>query len=152
MNDVELTRALERAELPNQNFRHASHLHVGWVYLQESNSADEAAQKMAATLRRFAAAVGHPEKYHETLTHFWMCLLARHRDSAPGRELSDIVRENPRLLEKDLPLQYYSRDRIFSAQARNSWVEPDLKPITEDAAPLGPSSSTCNPSHRVVSG
>ncbi len=38
MNDVELTRALERGEIANENFHHASHLHVAWVYLSESSS------------------------------------------------------------------------------------------------------------------
>ncbi len=54
MTDVELTRALERGEVANHDFRHASHLHVAWVYLTESSSTNEAACKMRATLRRFA--------------------------------------------------------------------------------------------------
>ena len=34
MTDVELTRALERGEIANEDFHHASHLHVAWVYLR----------------------------------------------------------------------------------------------------------------------
>ena len=59
MNDVELTRALERGEIANENFHHASHLHVAWVYLSESSSVDEAAAKMRETLRQFAASAGN---------------------------------------------------------------------------------------------
>ena len=70
MTDVELTRALERGEVANHDFRHASHLHVAWVYLTESSSTNEAACKMRATLRRFASSLGHLEKYHETPTLF----------------------------------------------------------------------------------
>ncbi len=33
MSDVELTRALERGQIANGRFHHASHLHVAWVYL-----------------------------------------------------------------------------------------------------------------------
>jgi hypothetical protein len=43
MTDVELTRALERGDIANENFHHASHLHVAWVYLAESSSVQEAA-------------------------------------------------------------------------------------------------------------
>jgi len=53
MGDVELTRSLERGEI--KDFRHASHLHVAWVYLTESSSMQQAANKMRDTLRRFAA-------------------------------------------------------------------------------------------------
>jgi hypothetical protein len=75
MTDVELTRALERGEI--KDFHHASHLHVAWVYLTESSSVQQAARKMRNTLRRFAAAAGKPEKYHETITLFWVHLLSR---------------------------------------------------------------------------
>src|SRR4029077_3404605 len=69
MTDVELTRALER-EIANADFHHASHLHVAWVYLAQPWSVGQAADKMRNTLRRFAAAAGKPQKYHETITLF----------------------------------------------------------------------------------
>jgi hypothetical protein len=132
MTDLELTRALERGDIPNECFRHASHLHVAWVYLAESTSLEEAAEKMSATLRRFAAAAGKSEKYHETMTRFWMYLLARFRASESGQDLREIVEANPRLLEKNFPLDYYSRERLFSDRARTEWLKPDLKPIPAD--------------------
>src|SRR6202040_4107643 len=76
MTDVELARALERGEIANENFHHASHLHVAWVYLSESSSVKEAASKMRETLRRFASSADKLEKYHETITLFWVHLLA----------------------------------------------------------------------------
>ena len=89
MTDVELTRALERGEIANEDFHHVSHLHVAWIYLAESSSVQQAANKMRDTLRRFAAAAGKPQKYHETITLFWVHLLSRaHADQrrrTPGR-------------------------------------------------------------------
>jgi hypothetical protein len=79
MTDVELTRALERGEIANENFHHLSHLHVAWVYLAESSSVQQAANKMRDTLRRFAVGAGKPQKYHETITLFWVHLLSRLR-------------------------------------------------------------------------
>src|ERR1700745_2108622 len=72
MTDVELTRALERGEIANENFHHLSHLHVAWVYLSESSSTRQAAALMRNTLRKFAASAGKAEKYHETITLFWV--------------------------------------------------------------------------------
>jgi hypothetical protein len=102
MTDVELTRALERGEI--KDFHHASHLHVAWVYLTETSSVQEAARRMRNTLRRFAAGAGKPEKYHETITLFWVHLLSRAHAASRAERLEDIVHANPQLLEKNFPL------------------------------------------------
>jgi hypothetical protein len=127
--DVDLARALERGEIPNGGFAHASHLRVAWVYLHESATVDEAAARIASTLRRFAASVGRSEKYHETITVFWMRALAAARSAMFGATLDEVLRANPHLLDKGLLLAYYSTDRLFSEEARRSWVDPDRQPL-----------------------
>ena len=149
MTDAELARALERGEV--SDFHHASHLHVAWAYLAESPSAEQAANKMSQTLRRFAAGAGKPEKYHETMTLFWVKLLSHAHALNPGRCLKDVVRANPQLLEKNLPLNYYSRERLFSDEARSSWVQPDLKPLSIDATATCPPSSPRRAPNRSLS-
>jgi len=149
MTDVQLTRALERGEIPNKDFHHASHLHVAWVYLAESSSVQQAANRMRDTLRRLAAAAGKPEKYHETITLFWVHLLAH--ASKCGERLEEIVHANPQLLEKTFPLTYYSAERLFSDEARTSWVEPDLKPFSIDATATCSSSPPCDAPNRSLS-
>ena len=139
MTDVELTRALERGEMPNE-FHHASHLHVAWVYLVESSSVQEAVNKMRDTLRRITIAAGKSRKYHETITLFWVHLLARVRAVSRAERLEELVYANPQMLEKNFPLDYYSAERLFSDEARVSWMEPDLKPLSIDAI------ATCSPS------
>jgi hypothetical protein len=151
MTNVELTRALERGEIANENFHHTRHLHVAWVYLSESSSVDEAADKMRATLRRFAASAGRVEKYHETITLFWMQVLALARAVKSNKSLREIVHANPRILEKNFLLDYYSTKRLFSNKARISWVEPDLKPLSVDAITVCSSSSPGDASDRALS-
>jgi hypothetical protein len=151
MTDAELTRALERGDIANEDFHHASHLHVAWVYLSESSSVNEAASKMRYTLRRFASSAGKLEKYHETITLFWVHLLAREHAAAAGKTLEEIVHANPRLLEKNFPLAYYSAARLFSDSARALWVEPDLKPLFVDATAFCSSSSPGDTPDRALS-
>jgi hypothetical protein len=103
MTDVELTRALERGQIPNEGFHHVDHLRVAWVYLEESPTVDEAFTRMAATLRRFAAAVGKPEKYSDPLTAFWMYQTAAARAMMPGADFPAIIARYPWLLDKTLP-------------------------------------------------
>jgi len=151
MTDVALTRALERGEIANEDFHHVSHLHVAWVYLAESSSVRQAANKMRDTLRRFATAAGKPQKYHETITLFWVHLLSRAHADSGGERLEEIVRANPQLLEKNFPLAYYSVERLFSDEARTSWVEPDLKPLSIDATATCSSSPPCDAPNRSLS-
>ena len=104
MTDVELTRALERGEVPNEGFHHVDHLRVAWVYLEESPTVDEAVARMAATLRRFAASVGKPAKYSDPLTAFWMYQMASARAIMPGADCAAILARFPHLLDKNFAL------------------------------------------------
>ena len=151
MTDVEFTRALERGKIEAKNFHHASHLHVAWVYLAESSSLAEAAAKMSKTLRKLAAAAGKPEKYHETITLFWIYILARVRIVANGKNLEQIVHQHPRLLEKNFPLAYYSPELLFSDLARRSWIGPDLKSLSVDATTFCSSGSSGDAPDRSLS-
>ena len=110
MNDTELTRALERGELPNTGFRHADHLRVALVYLNETPTVSEAIDRMAATLRRFATSVGQPQKYSQATTEFWMHQVAAVRAVMPDASADTLFAAFPRLLDKRLVLAYYSDD------------------------------------------
>ena len=102
MTDVELARALERCEIPNEGFHHVDHLRIALVYLNESPSVEAAVARMASTLRRFAAAVGKAEKYSQAVTEFWMYQVAAARAMMPSADCQDLVRTYPRLLDKNL--------------------------------------------------
>lgn len=100
--DVDLARALERCEPPASGFRHASHLRVALVYLDESATVDEALARMGDTLRRFAASIGQADKYSDAMTAFWMYQVAAVRAVMPAAGFDDVVRAYPRLLDKEL--------------------------------------------------
>jgi len=102
-DDVALTRALERLEVPSEGFPHAYHLRVAWVYLHEAATIDDAITRMAATLRGFAASVGKAEKYSQPITVFWMLQLAAARGVMPDEAtLDEVLRAYPRLLDQTL--------------------------------------------------
>jgi hypothetical protein len=107
MTDRAFIRAFEDGRISPKDFHHADHVRLALAYLMDSASVDDAADRMAASLKAFAGAAGHGDKYHHTLTVAWVQLVAR-------------------LLDQKLPLAYYSPDRLFSADARRRWLEPDL--------------------------
>ena len=129
MTDQAFARAFEQGEITPAQFDHRAHVRVAWVYLHEAPTLDEALPRMRDAIQRFAAAAGASTKYHETITVLWMRLLAGVKAQGASGELADVLVLHPELADKDLPLQYYSRDRLFCDQARAAWVEPDRQSI-----------------------
>ena len=62
-----------------------------------------------------------------------------------------LVKQCIALLEKNFPLAYYSPERLFSDEARTSWVEPDLKLLSIDAFATCSSSSPRDAPNRSLS-
>src|SRR5262249_10092291 len=128
MIDAELTRALERCEPPQEGFPHASHLRVAWTYLCESATVDAAVDRMAATLRRFAASVGQASKYSQPITVFWLYQLAAVRALTPDADCGAALRAYPWLLDKNLVLAHDSFDDA-SARAADSPGDSPHRPL-----------------------
>jgi hypothetical protein len=129
ITDTAFTRAFESGSVTPAEFNHVAHVRVAWVYLREEASVEGALPRMRDAIRRFAAAAGASQKYHETITVLWMRVLADVRARGASGELADVLRAHPALADKDLPLRYYSRERLFSDEARTAWVEPDRQPL-----------------------
>ena len=131
MTDEAFARAFEAGGVTPEQFDHAAHLRVAWVYLREAGSADAALPRIREAIQRFAAAAGAAQKYHETITVVWMRLL---EEAGAGVlrpcELSELLRQRPELADKNLPLKFYSRDHLFSDRAREAYVPPDLASVT----------------------
>ena len=132
MTDEAFARAFEAGAVTPEQFDHAAHLRVAWVYLREAGSADAALPRIREAIQRFAAAAGAARKYHETITVVWMRLLEDAGAQVPGPcELTVLLRRHPELADKNLPLKHYSRERLFSEDARERYVPPDLQSGTE---------------------
>jgi hypothetical protein len=125
MTDAELTRALERGEVPNEGFHHADHLRVALVYLNESPSIDAAVGRMASTLRRFAVSVGQAGKYSQPATEFWMYQIAAARAVMPSADCDALLRAYPRLLDKSLILADDSNDAAATRTIDSPGDAPD---------------------------
>jgi hypothetical protein len=124
-DDVELARALERCEPPSAGFPHASHLRVAWVYLHECRSIDQAIDRMADTLRRFAVSVGQAGKYSDPTTAFWMLQVAAARAAMPDASFEAMLQAYPRLLDKNLIRAHEVSHVITSGSGDSSGDAPD---------------------------
>jgi len=130
MTDAEiltLVDRLERCLLGKEEFHHRDHLAVAVVYLY-SVDIKAAMDRMRASLKRFAAHHDVTGLYHETLTRFWLQQVEKSLDRSECLKQSvSKVRES--LNDKNLAFEYYSRERIESKAARETWLKPDLKEL-----------------------
>ena len=128
-SDEDFLRAFENLSFPVDQFHHREHLRVAWLYLKSSD-ATRAGERMSAGIRRFANHHGATEKYHHTLTLFWMRLVAVALVETPeGCAFEEFLAAHPELCDKNLPRKYYSPDLLGALAARQGWVEPDLQPL-----------------------
>jgi hypothetical protein len=130
MTDAEiltLVDRLERCLLAKEEFHHRDHLAVAVVYLYASDL-ETAMDRMRSSLKRFAAHHGVTGLYHETLTRFWLLQVERRLDRDECLEQS-VKKVQDQLGSKNLAFKYYSRERIESKEAKETWLEPDLREL-----------------------
>ncbi len=130
MTDDEFLHAFFSLRLPNEAFRHRDHLRLAWLVVRR-DGATAAPAVVADGIRRFAAGHRHGDRYHETLTAFWVRLVAHAVQDGPDIDDFDgFLRAYPLLLDAQLPLRHWSRDALFAHAARASWQEPDIIPLS----------------------
>ena len=121
--------------LPKPEWTHAAHFAAAlWLIRHEDEEPVET--RMPPLIRAYNAATGvantDSEGYHETITLASIAaaraVLAAAPEAAPLHEVLDALMAGP-LGRSDWPLAYWSKARLFSAEARRGWVEPDLAPF-----------------------
>jgi len=144
-DDVEmLVRRFERTELPRSEWTHAAHLTVGlWFVLHLP--LEQALAAMREGITRYNNAVGikntDTSGYHETLTVLYVHAIqafveefrSQYSSSLPLHIMASTL-VSSEYSAKDFPLLHYSRERLFSVEARKRWVEPDIQPLPRSVA------------------
>jgi hypothetical protein len=109
-------------------FSHREHLELVWNYLGRY-PVDAASQAVAGAIRHVARLHGASDKFHDTMTQSWVRLVAFHRASSQATTFEGFLADNPGLLDRSLLERHYTRDLLFSDDARSGWIEPDLREL-----------------------
>ena len=121
-------RAFEDGSLPKSEWNAFRHLVMALWYIRR-HGRDEATVLIRNGIRRYNQRHDNPNGYHETITSGLGC---GDRTISGGEGLrlrcyrvlaADLLNECG---EKDYLLRFYSRERLFSDEARHGWVVPDL--------------------------
>ena len=126
MNDAQFLEALESCRLAPDLFSHREHVRAAFLYL-ERLPFGAAIDRMRATLQRYCAALGRADRYHETLTVAFMCLVNAHRQRAGYGDWSEFARLNPELFDSGVLGQYYEPATLASPLARTTFVLERLR-------------------------
>jgi len=130
---IELVKAFEQRTLPRSEWTHAALLTVGLYYCLRY-SFGTAINLMREGIQAINDIHGIPNTktsgYHETLTMFWMIVIKQFAGTSGRFSFGELANQligicgDPRL-----PLEYYSLSLLFSAEARERHVLPDLEEL-----------------------
>lgn len=127
---LNLIELFETAAISREAWKHAEHLTVALYYLSHHDF-DTATEKMRSGIFKllregFNLDLTKEMPYHETLTVFWMRTVADFNASKNGDSFVDKANDLTARFDKDYPLRFYSREYLFSDEARRRFVVGDL--------------------------
>jgi hypothetical protein len=124
----------ERGQVSRAEWTHEAHLVAGYWYVSTLGAAP-AIEAMRRRIRFHNEAVGTPNTdhsgYHESITRLYIHGIAAGLADQPPASFEEGLRAllaSPKA-SSAWPLQFYSRERLFSVESRRNWVEPDLQPL-----------------------
>lgn len=130
VGDEIFIKAFEDATLPFENWTHEAHLRMSWNYITEYGQ-DGATPHIIEGIQHFNKQNKDKVKfgYHETITRFYIAMVTDAISSTHTEHFEDFIHSNSYLLDQTLPYQFYSKDRLFSEEARHKFVSPDIRPL-----------------------
>ena len=126
---VQMVQGFEACVTGKDSFSHPDHLAVAVWYLRQDET--QALNLMRASLHRFLDHYDCRANYHETLTRFWILLVRRTLNQLPP-DLGLLDATNAvvnKLNNSRIAFEFYSKEVVESAAAKEGWVEPDLKKL-----------------------
>jgi hypothetical protein len=126
--------AFAHATLPRAAWTHRAHLTAALWYLTR-RPPDQVLDLVREAIKRYNRAVGTANTatsgYHETITVLYVSVVrAWYREADPSLGLAALANALYEACgDRDLPLRYYSKERLFSVEARTAWIEPDRAPL-----------------------
>lgn len=137
VSDDEVIRigcSLVMGTLPKSKWTHATHFAAA-LWLLRCHPDLDATRKMPALIRAYNDATGvantDSSGYHETITQASLRAARAFCADRVHLPLYEICNElmNSAMGSSEWLLAYWTRQRLFSVEARRTWVEPDIQPI-----------------------
>jgi hypothetical protein len=137
-SDAEIARigeGLLARTLARVDWTHEAHL-AATTWLTTTRQDIDLDAELPSLIRDYNASVGgvndDTQGYHDTITRVFLhgvrAFVASAGAQGPLHRLVNDLLLSP-AGRRDWPLRFYSRERLFSVEARRAFVEPDLAPL-----------------------
>jgi hypothetical protein len=124
MDDDAFLRAFETGTLPNAAFHHRDHLRLAWLYLRRDGP-ELGAEHIVDGIRHFAASHAAADRFHLTLTRFWIRLVQHLMEAFPSIErFEDLLAAFPPAADKAIVYRHYSPAQLSSPTLVRSGSRP----------------------------
>ena len=130
ITDTEFLTQFENQTLSPVHFKHIGHLRLAWLYLN-NNDVDTAVKLICSGIQAYAESLGASTKFHLTITDAIARIMAKRIEIMSEKTWDLFLSENSDLVEDALSVlyQYFSKELLFSEEARISLVQPDIRPL-----------------------
>ncbi len=133
----ELVASFEDASIARGVWKHPEHVAVALYYV-DKYGLEKGTDRMRGGLfnllvKGFGVDLAKEMPYHETLTVFWMRTVADFNAVKNGTSLLDKANKAIDIFDKNYPMRFYTREFLFSDEARARFLEPDLLPMHQVA-------------------
>ncbi len=125
MTNSEVISCFENDQLPGE-FHHADHIRLAFAFLSEYQPLD-ALRGFSEALRRYAAARGQAQRYHETITYSYFFLIRERIARTAPASWNEFEARNPDLFQWKPGIldRYYRESTLQSELARAVFLFPD---------------------------
>ncbi len=124
-----VVKSFENCTISREDWRHKEHMVVALYYIFHHDfetSVSKMREGILNLLRSYGVDLTKEMPYHETITVFWVRTVLDFRKEKNDASIVEICNEMVEKFDKDYPLRFYSRERLFSDQSRTEFVEADL--------------------------
>lgn len=134
---LEIGEGLLARTLPREQWTHEAHL-AACTWLIRDRTGMDVMRQLPAIISAYNVAVGgvndDTQGYHETITCVYVAAVKAHLSEVgtqlPLHEVVNTLLRSARG-KRDLPLRFYSKELLFSAEARRTFVVPDLASLDQ---------------------
>lgn len=126
-----LIERFEAQKIPKEEWTHPAHL-VAAIWYNTTYDEVKALELLRINITAHNASVGTPNSdsdgYHETITRFWVWVAAKFLQQSNFQSIEEACNGfiKSEFSASSYPLKYYSKELLYSVEARHRWVEPDL--------------------------
>jgi hypothetical protein len=124
-----IIEAFENCTISREAWKHPEHLTVAMHYALNHDytiAYDKMKSGIFKLLNAFGVDLNVEMPYHETLTVFWLRTVFDYVNTNRDKssfEMANVIIEK---FDKDYLLKFYSRELLFSVEARTEFIEADL--------------------------